>query len=339
MSSAQRKWADVAIYLGLVDLHQGQLPSSALAAALDEPEEALHPGATEYLLQALQAKANTVGGPVIVASHSPQVLGLPAARLLHVDRDKDGSAVVTELTETLSGDLDDVAVRLGLRRVDLLQLYRVFLVVEGLHDSTVLEALFPGHWERNRIRLLHMRGTRHVLDIAASEIIRDFSDAHVVVLLDDVATGIVEGIQHALDHAKEGRGAEARKQLKSLESKAGHAERKAIELTGQFLSSPFDITVRGLVERDIIEYLDPAAFGLSEDWPALRKQHRADRDAKPDFKGWLREAHGARINERTLRTGAEELASPPSELEAIHLLCTRIASGTWPSTGPPDASE
>lgn len=333
MSSAQRKWADVAIYLGLSDMKEGRLPASAMAAALDEPEEALHPAATEYVLQALQQTATTLGGPVVLASHSPQVLGLSSARLLHVDRDPYGSATVTELTKGLGGDLDDAAARLGLRRLDLLQVYRVFLVVEGLHDSTVLENLFPGQWDENRIRLLHMRGTRHVLDLAASEILRDFSDAHVVVLLDDVAPNMVDGIKTALDVAKEAQDSAAKRQLNSLEERAGNAERKAIELARQFLSRPYGITVKGLIERDIIEYLDPAVFGLTADWKELRKQHRADGGPNSDFKEWLRRAHGARINKETLAIGASRTAgAPPAEMETLYNLCVRLATGAQPGS-------
>jgi hypothetical protein len=236
--------------------------------------------------------------------------------------------VVSDLGPGEGIDLDTTAGALGLRRIDLLQLYRVFLVVEGHHDSTVLESVFPDEWERNRIRLVHMMGTTHVLELAGSEILRDFTDAHVVVVLDDVDRSFVDGVSGALNEAMDGHLKEAEKRLRALESRGGSAERLTVELARNFLKQPDSIHIRGVHEKDIIEYLDPTALGLTDDWKQLRRQYRDARRREPDFKQWLRKAHGARINLNTIRRAAETLSDhPPADLVDVLKFCTELSIG------------
>jgi len=309
---------------------------------VDEPEQALHPTGIEHLLGGLEAYAENLGGPVILATHSPHILSHPTGHRFHVVRDLENRAQIVDFPTSRSDDLELTASSLGMRPIDLLQQYRVFLVVEGLHDSTVLEAIFPGEWESHRIRFAHMRGTFHVLDIPGSEILRDLSEAQLVVLMDDVFEGFVDGISSALALAMDGRTKEGTTTLRALEKRAGHAERKAVELAiktinvaRNYLDRPQNIHIRGLARKDIIDYLDPEVFGLEEDWLSLRKQRNAlpDRNRGKDFKGWLRKAHGARINLETIHAAAEKLADqPPPEFTDLLNFCIDLSTGIRPDT-------
>ena len=103
-----------------------------------------------------------------------------------------------------------------------------------------------------------------------------------------------------------------------------------------YLDRPQNIHIRGLEKKDIIEYLDPAAFGLDEDWLSLRKQRKAlpGRDQGEDYKEWLREAHGASINhETTIPAAAEKLADqPPPEFTDLLNFCIELSTGIRPNS-------
>jgi len=229
----------------------------------------------------------------------------------------------------LGESIGSFAEDLGMRPIDLLQVYRVILVVEGSHDSAVLQSTFPDEWESNRIRIVHMRGASHVLDLASSELLRDFTDAHIVVLLDDVAGQITEGIAKAISLAMSGSSGEARKLLVDLESRSGHIEGKAVQLARNYLKRPQNIHIRGLERRDIIEYLDPSEFGLTSTWKALRKMHREERHAL-EFKEWLRAEHGATINENRIANAAARLSEhPPPELTSLLSFCVGLSRGDY----------
>lgn len=337
LSEAQHKWALFAIGFVNSRLRAGGKSQVDTVLLVDEPERALHPTAIDYLMQDLDATAKNLSGPVILASHSPQILSWPGARLLHIARDGSGHATLKPLDLSTNEELERTAESLGLRKLDLLQTYRVFLVVEGLHDSTVLTTLFPEDWEANRIRILHMRGSKHILDLAGSEILRDFSDAQLVVLLDNVAPEIIRGLTTATSLAMDGKRKEAETTLRDLEKKAGHGERKAIELvrrtiaiTRQYLDRPQNIHIRGLEKKDIIEYLDPSFFDLDKDWSTLRKLHRAEA-GDLDFKDWLRESFGARINAETVKAAAQQLSdNPPVEFTDLLNFCIGLRTGEPP---------
>ena len=283
LSGAQRKWAAFSVDLVNAWLRGEDAGGGHRILLVDEPEEALHPTAINYLMQDLEATAQDLNGPTILASHSPQVISWPGIHHHHIARDPEGRATVRALDLSAEPDLASKASSLGLRPVDLMQTYRVFLVVEGQHDSAVLETVFPGAWEANRIRILHMRGSRHVLDIAGSEILRDASDAVVMVLLDNLSAFVIEGINAAMNLAKDGDHNKADRMLAELETKVGRGEkpavelaRKAVKIARTFMDRPYQVSVLGLSKGDIVEYLDPRAFGLTSDWVSLRKQHAAE---------------------------------------------------------------
>ena len=89
----------------------------------------------------------------IVATHSPQILGSSSVTPLHVRRNPLGRTEVVPFAETLRNDLDEMAETLELRPADLMQIFQVVLIVEGVHDSTVLQAAYGDEWARARTRI------------------------------------------------------------------------------------------------------------------------------------------------------------------------------------------
>lgn len=86
------------------------------------------------------------------------------------------------------------------------------------------------------------------------------------------------------------------------------------------------IKLHGFSRRDIIEYLEPDMFGLSESWDDLGDQYRKYRDitSKPQaFKGWLYVKKNVTVNTESVRASASEITDA-SRSELLSLL-DRIA--------------
>jgi hypothetical protein len=177
-----------------------------------------------------------------------------------------------------------------------------------------------------------MRGATRALDLAGSELLRDFTDSQVVVLFDDLDDWFTQEVNASLTLAREGRPREANKRLTSIEERAAsYTQEKCAQLARNFLKRPDRFHVLGLLKGDIVEYLDPALLGIDTDSPAkdpaetwanLRREHAAKARSREDFKEWLRRAYGARINEKTIRDAATLLADhPPEEFVAALNIC------------------
>ena len=323
LSDAQTFWTDYAIAMANRQIVRGSGGAENAMIVIDEPERALHPAAVTYLMEYLESEA-AADTPVLLATHSPQVLAWPAAELLHVIRDFNGGTV----TRTLRIDQEDLvatADRLGLKPIDLLQLYRVILVVEGEHDRQVLTSTLAGEWEANRILIVSMSGSDNAIDVAGSEILRDFTEARVVILLDDIGKDLSNGIASAKDLAMDGNVRQARNALLSLRPLASKPEqRKAIQIASNYLDRPQNLHIRGLPRQDIIEFLDPGRFGLSHDWDTLRQKYEAEEHAI-GFKRWLRDSYAARINTESIAQAAKALRDrPPPEFTELLDYCAVV---------------
>src|SRR5690606_1517146 len=92
------------------------------------------------------------------------------ADLVYVER-RNGKTELRPLGEAGIHALDGVAEEMGLRRADLLQLQRMVLFVEGVHDQAVLEAYVGDVLRRERVLVLPMHGTHNAMALADSEIL------------------------------------------------------------------------------------------------------------------------------------------------------------------------
>ena len=344
LSTAQRRWSEIAIHWLLAGPYPG-VPwedTRPLLVLVDEPELALHPVAIDHLLHGLKIHLRRQPQAMaIAATHSPQVLAASSAPV-HVIRGGSGAAVVSPLRHR--EELEATAESLGVRLVDLLQRYRVFLVVEGQHDRTVLSTIFGDEWERIRTRILLMQGASQAAPVAASEILLEFTEAHTVILLDNVRPRI-ETIWHEAQKASlDGHTAKARKALSALENdpgiRLGAEEQTALRFLRTAVSSrPDRLHLLGLPRADIIEYLPPEVFGLETSWESLRRDYDAAKAADPhfkhDFKSWLRKARSATISVKTIREASAQVAEPPpQDLTRIFAYCAKLATSSGPDAPP-----
>jgi hypothetical protein len=219
---------------------------------------------------------------------------------------------------------------LGLSPADLLQLYRVFLLVEGSHDEAVLDVLVGDLLEQARTLVLPIRGARNLGSAIESQLLFDFTDATVVIALDGIEARRVLPIwEQSLELHTRGRIEEAIAVLRRIRRpRTQEAEllyafcRRALE-TGKSNR----IRIFGFEEPDIIHYLSVQSFVPSaSSWRDLVEQW----DRKRPFKAWLRESMRADVSVAAMRRAAETMDEVPPqfiELAALGEQASRTARG------------
>lgn len=329
LSEAQRRWAVAAIDNALRSLDPSTSP-----VIIDEPEQALHSTATAHLGRGLRDLALTNDIPILVASHSTDLIGLSDVVLSHVYRDQSGRTDVQDLTEATRLGVDEAAEELGIAPSGLLQLRRLFLFVEGHHDIAVLEVLFGDLFDSNGVQLLPLGGTRQLATVTDSRFLFTFTDAEILIVLDHVQNDRWSGgWAEAKGLFEAGKAEEASKRLSLLERQADSAEEAQL---GSFLRAAVDLGkthrlhVLGLQRPDIIFYLPADSFVDAGDWSRLGADYQAERKMASgppeDFKAWLRRKHGSRISTSTIKKAAKRLDHPPDELAGLAARAVSLAT-------------
>jgi energy-coupling factor transporter ATP-binding protein EcfA2 len=172
LSAAERRWCLIAIRLAA---------TGADLILLDEPERGLHLRAQRNLGQGLRQMSKEMDCPVIVSSHSPEILRDSENRLVHVTRNTEGNVRTHTMTAPARENLDEM----GLEPVDVLQLTERFVIVEGLHDEIALDVFLGDHLADLRAVVLPMRGATNLASTVDSQFLWDFTSAGVVIVLDN----------------------------------------------------------------------------------------------------------------------------------------------------------
>lgn len=149
MSSAQRRWAQLAITMALsqvpaasdagpAELRLGEIEIGDRLLVLDEPENALHPSAQRFLAQGLALLDPQL--QVVVASHSASFLDETQFRLHHVHRGRGGLTTIDDLQPELR---ESVCAGLGISPESCNR--------EGLSETpSVVGSSMPVPWGRSR---------------------------------------------------------------------------------------------------------------------------------------------------------------------------------------------
>lgn len=321
MSTAQLKWATWAIGVALHSFRYREWSSGPPSLiVLDEPEAALHRSAEAHMARSLNSFSAESGNQVVVATHSPELIDLPGARVIEVSRGEGTrDSVVDDLRPV---DLEALGA-LGLNPSDLLRRQHGFLLLEGQHDEVLLETWVGGELRDLRVEILPLRGGSKLPGTIESRVLFDFTTAHLFVLLDNIDS---EEIQDAWVDAQarwlaDGPGPAG----EALRGRLGRKPEERIYL-GTWLSRALErgvsarVSPHGLKERDIIEYLPAGALvpGAS-DWRILRREHATALESGSkhrDFKSWLTATKKARINAESLVRAAMD-GPVPSEITAF----------------------
>ncbi len=298
LSRAERRWCEFAVSFAL---EQREVESIGAVALLDEPEAALHVAAERWMLQGLRHLADEHGMPILAATHSAELLNDPDVRLQHVARDASGRTTVTPLGSPLRPEIES----LGLEPSDLLQLYRVILLVEGQHDKFVLEGLIGDELERARTLVLPLRGAKSVPQLVEARLLFDFTTAGLIVALDNIRLeqfDIVWAASKALADA--GSCDDAVQKLLNGIAKPTTEERWIREFAVEALKARAAdrIGLFGFKLDDIVKYLPAEHFVVGADWATLEAEH-AHHKGKP-FKTWLAQDKGADFSDESIVSAA-----------------------------------
>jgi len=289
---------------------------------LDEPEAGLHRTGEADLAATLLSPTWAVleendsehgqvrDRTIVVATHSPEFLALADANIVHID---EGRA--RPLT---SIDRENLAV-LGLRPADLLSRVRTFLLVEGEHERIVFETLFRDELHRLRVSIVVARGGKNMKDVFDSQVLFDFSDAHVVALLDNMDADHVDDLwSRARNLSAVGQVDEAGVLVREQLPRKGSGENRFL---AQFLTRALEegeherVGAWGLAKEDIILYLPPTPFGIKRTWDEALKDY--DSDVHGSLKPWLTKKFGADFNLDNIRVAAESIDEIPGEFTAL----------------------
>lgn len=337
LSEAESRWARFSIRWVLAD--------SPDLVLLDEPEAALHRSAEAHLARGL-TELGMATSRLVVATHSPSLLDDPATHVVEISRvsvpperdgpgtpvwrgDGRGAAAAKPLGKVERADLE----RLGLHPSDLLRRTRVFVLVEGEHDATVIRQVCGRDLDEARAEIIVMRGSTKLPGTIESQVLFEFTNAHLVAVLDSLAADEVEDAWREAELLALRSGWEDA--VAYLKARWQERELKATEYQHmrEWLSRALKrgvasrMTPLGLAARDIIDYLpvDVLVPGATS-WVDLRAEHtrvRADfgrNNPEKDFKTWLVKRHGADFSATSMSRAAGALG----ESHPIHEDLVRI---------------
>lgn len=291
-------------------------------ALLDEPEAALHVAAERWILQGLRALADAHDIPVIAATHSAELLNDPDVRLQHVARDASGRTTVTPLASPLRAEIES----LGLEPSDLLQLYRVVLLVEGQHDKLVLEGLIGDELARARTLILPLRGAKSVPQLIEARLLFDVTTAGLVVALDNIRLQAFDAVWvQSLALAHEGHRDEAVPNLLSGLPKPTTEERWIREFAIEAVKAQAAdrVALFGFALDDIVKYLPAEHFVPGANWLALEAEH-AHHKGKP-FKTWLAQDKGADFTDASIELAVQKSEEVSPEMLDLAERCRAMA--------------
>jgi hypothetical protein len=162
---------------------------------IDEPERHLHPLAQEDVAAWLGERIRE-GALVFLATHALPFLDLPwdGVEYLRIVREPSGQARLVPVTQDPIGELSRHSDEAGYRPVQLLQLTRGLLIVEGQHDRKVIEHFYGRELRRARIRILQLQGYQEALALTDANFLLQLG-LPIALLLDDIRTEEVEAFR------------------------------------------------------------------------------------------------------------------------------------------------
>ncbi|GAA0610801.1 hypothetical protein GCM10009547_11050 [Sporichthya brevicatena] len=334
LSTAQRRWAALSAALAVSVAGSEALPVVFLC---DEPEAGLHRRAESALPDALVRISAESGLRMAVATHSPAMLDPQRVALMHVTRLASGAATARGMDFALREELERDTMRedLGLTPADLLQMVRCFVIVEGKHDEVVLGSLLAPDLDSWSV-IYPVGGAKQMQSLATAGLIWDFTDAAIVLVLDNIARAAIQPVWdkaqaaiarggtesaiRALVPLGKMPGAEAR-WLQNLLTRAIRA-RRAHRIKLETLSAP-----------DVICYLPADEFVPGSTWDELLAEWRAAFEGREatNLKAFLTQRHGVQFTTNQIARIAAS-AKPDAELQALGARIRELGTqGSWPA--------
>lgn len=310
LSSAQRSWIGFLLPLG------GFTEDDRTVLLADEVDRGVAERAVAPLLMLLESLY-----PVsLLATHSPAALRSGVGALSHVQRDSSGRIRLSDPVG--DGGPREVARQLGVSLAEMLTFLEAVVLVEGEHDRAVFEALLARRRGSDLdTRVVPFRGVRQLTNVDA-RLLLDYTDAAMVVVVDGARQ---ERIEESLSNARSlGMSRMTPRRLEEVTAPLRRSDASGEEMVLADLIEHAcqrrvldRITLVGLEIHDVILAFGPTCFGLDGEWSDYQSEWLDARRAartNSDFKTYLREHHGARINVETVGAAARGVSEPPREL-------------------------
>jgi predicted ATP-dependent endonuclease of OLD family len=227
--------------------------------------------------------------------------------------------------DALPIEIETWANELGLNKTDLLQLCRLFLIVEGEHDAIILNTLFRDEFAQHGVQVIPLRGLRNITNATDGSFIFRFTDASVLYLTDN------DNHQRVSNIWKRALAAQPDQQLDIVAEFASHRETAEGQLLKDFTALALNFAARHRIDfaslpaEDILDYLPVQAFvPKATSWEQLRKQW--GRPKNGNFKKWLNNTHGSVIDNGTITNAVESLDAIPHDLVELLQVVLRVAT-------------
>lgn len=331
LSGAELRWALASLQWALSGLDE----SRPQVFIIDEPERGLHRMRERELPQMLSGlRGNSENLMVLAASHAPAFLDVRVdAALHHVSRLRGYPTVLRNVDLGTSSLTSETATNLGLSPSDLLQLTRVFVLVEGVHDEIVLNQLIGDVIRSAGGRIFPINGAAHARSIADARILFDATDATVVFVVDHVnGPAALKIWDAATERYREGKRKDARATLAGLSRLGTGGEVAWLQALGERAVDAnvlHRIRPVGLSKRDILCYLPVSTFVPGQvTWDGLQSDFDKARGAgltKDNFKSWLTKTRGARFSRENVEEAAKSMDSLPHEFTDLALTIQGLA--------------
>ena len=337
LSTAQRRWAALSAALAVSVAGAEALPVVFLC---DEPEAGLHRRAESALPDALVRIAAESGLRMAVATHSPAMLDPARVGLMHVTRLASGAATSRGMDFALREELERDSMRedLGLTPADLLQMVRCFVIVEGKHDEEVLGALLAPDLDSWSV-IYPVGGAKQMQSLATAGLIWDFTDAAIVLVLDNIARAAIQPVWDKAQAAIARGGTESAIRALVPLGKMPAAEARWLQnlLTRAIRAHrAHRIRLETLSAPDVICYLPAEEFVPGATWEHLLAEWRASFDGREptNLKAFLTQRHGVQFTTTQIARIAAT-AKPDAELQALGARIRELgAPGSWPAPTP-----
>ena len=315
LNNTSRAWIRRAFQIAILEL--GDSPYKI--ALWDEPELGLHPTALDAVVQHVLPSLSKVGVKLIFTTHAIR-LASGAEKSLVCSR---GFHAIPELIEMPDIDEKSMA-EIGFTKIDLLSSLKQIVIVEGEHDRIVLETLFGEDFQTNRAKILTMSGTENLLSIPGAELIINFLDADISVILDGRSRSqLTEESLNKLNLALKNEdykscSASLQELRRKSENGTGPEGKKLVDLVELILKRSDRTSINSLSRwkffmfghDDVIHYLDPSIVlsldNIGQDWTPIREKWRAS-GRKQREKDYYRSMLKADLDTRSVRKAAVKL--------------------------------
>jgi ABC-type Mn2+/Zn2+ transport system ATPase subunit len=323
LSSGQQYWVNAAFQISSAEQNgRGYL------LLADEPERGLHERAATAAFSALAGLKATS----LIATHSVSALRFSGARLMHFERDDEGKIQVAE--PQLGDDVASAAQRFGTTTFDLFSLKRALVVVEGAHDVEIvrhLAACSPNPQLLDRLLIVPARGVKNVATVADSVVITEFTNLHILTIIDNGRTAalqaVVDRATAALQEGKSTQQAIKESGIRELAKDSSFEERSILDLVERAIHRRIlgRLHLLALSVPDIVDLLPEASFGLKRSWSELRREY-VKSGHRDGFKSWLKLEYDVSISSKTVSKAIQQLDVIDGDLHRISSELEIVAS-------------